>query len=197
MARQLVDDAQKAQGTASQTAGAYGSAATGVNGTLTPVLTNEALHPTGFTPQQKNAQLVAGEQGAGGATGAVAGTAGLQANRSRNSGALSSVLDSAARAKSQAFSGGAENVATKDAALQQANKQAGVSGLEKMYGTDVGAQLGSEGQVSSDINAGVAANNTGWLQNTLNTISTITGAAKNVSGAMYGGGNGGGFANQG
>lgn len=192
--RQAVNTAQNAANTAGTTAAGYGSAATGIGGTLTPILSKEATNPTGFTPAQQNSQLVAGEQGAGGATGSVAGAAGLQANRSRNSGALSGVLDAAARAKSQQFSRGAESVANENTALQESNRQAGLRGLQGLYGTNVNAQLGSQGQVSGDVNAEVAADKTGWLQNTLSTIGTLTGGAKNVAGAMYGGNSG--FMNQ-
>ena len=193
MARQLVNTAQNAANAAGTTAAGYGSAATGIGGTLTPILTKEATNPTGLTPTEKNAQLVAGEEGAGGATGSVAGAAGLQANRTRNTGALSGVLDAAARAKSQQFSRGAENVQNEDTMLKEGNRQAGIRGLQQQFGTNVGAQLGSAGQISHDVEAGVQANNTGWLQNTLNTINTLTGSAKNVAGAMYGGDSG--FAN--
>jgi hypothetical protein len=191
--RQAVNTAQNAATTAGTTAAGYGSAATGIGGTLSPILTKEATNPTGLTPTEKNTALVAGEQGAGGATGSVAGAAGLQANRSRNTGALSSVLDAAARAKSQQFSRGAEGVANEDTMLKESNRQAGIRGLQGLYGTNVSAQLGSAGQVGQDVNAEVNANNSGWLQNTLNTVNTITGGAKNVAGAMYGGNSG--FAN--
>lgn len=191
--RQAVQTAQQAATTAAGTAAGYGSAATGIGGTLTPILTKEATNPTGLTPEAKNAALVAGEQGAGGATGSVAGAAGLAANRTRNTGALSGVLDAAARAKTQQFSRGAQTVANEDTALKESNRQAGIHGLQGMYGTNVNAQLGSAGQISHDVDASVAANNSGWLQNTLNTITTLTGGAKNAAGAMYGGN--AGFAN--
>src|SRR5258707_397527 len=80
--------AKDAADTAKTTGAGYGSSATSTAGTLTPVLTKMATNPTGMTPEEKNAELVAGEQGAGGATAGVTGAAGLAANRSNNTGAL-------------------------------------------------------------------------------------------------------------
>lgn len=179
-------EAKQAQGTATQTAAGYGAAAGSTAGVLTPILTRMAQNPYGMTPEEKNAQLVANEQGAGGANASVTGQAGLTANRSRNSGALSNVLDAAARARTQALSRGAQNVEVENTALKNEQQQSALKALRSMYGTQVGAQLGSQGQVAPDINAQVNAGKSGWLQNTLGTIGTLTGGAKDVMQGLYG-----------
>lgn len=186
--------AKNAANTAGTTAGGYGSAASGIGATLTPLLTRDATGgATGFSPTEKNAQLVAGEQGAGGAVGSVAGAAGLAANRTRNSGALSGVLDAAARHGTQAASQSAERVENNDAMLKQQKQMEAQKALQGLYGTNVSAQLGQGNLQNSEQQTGLQAGQQGWLQNTLGTISTLTGGAKNVAGAMYGGGSG--FAN--
>jgi hypothetical protein len=144
---------QAAASTAAGTGAGYSSAATGIGSTLVPELTKEATNPTGLTPTEQNSELVAGEQGAGGANAGIAGQAGLTAARTRNTGALSGVLDEAARAKTRQLSSNALGVANQNTALKTKEQQEGLAGLGSMYGTDVGAQLKSEGLVPEDINA--------------------------------------------
>jgi hypothetical protein len=175
--RAAQQQAKTAQNTANSTASGYGATAAGVGSTLIPTLTKEATNPTGFTPEEMNNQLVAGEQGAGGATSGVTGQAGLEAARTRNTGGLSSVLDQAARRKGQTLSQNALGVQNQNAMLKEKQRQAGLSGLEGVYGTDVGAQLKAMGLVPEDINAEVNAGKSGWLQNFNETLGTLEGGA--------------------
>jgi len=176
---------KNAAGTATTTAAGYGNAAGGIAGQLTPTLEQQATNPTGFSPTDVNNQIVAGAQAAGGTTGAggLASPATAMAARTHNVGALSGVLDQASRQRGQQLSSNALNVQNKNAMVKQSQQQAALGGLEKMYGTDVGAQLGSQGQVANDWNGEVKAGQSGWLQNTLGVIGTLTGAAKNAAGA--------------
>jgi hypothetical protein len=178
MARDPSQAAAAAEKTASGTAGNYGGAASSINSTLTPELTQEALHPTGFTPQQQNSMLTASAQGAGGATGGITGQTALQAARTRNSGATSAILDQAARTKQQAISQNALGIQNQSAKLAQQKQQEGLQGLSGLYGTDVHAQLGAMGQEAPDINSEVNAQKEGWLQNTEGVIDTLANAGK-------------------
>jgi hypothetical protein len=63
-----------------------------------------------------------------------------------------------------------QNLNTQTKLKQQ---QAGLQGLQGLYGTDVGAQLKAQGLVPEDINAWANANNTGWMQNVDQTISAL------------------------
>jgi hypothetical protein len=164
--------------TAGDTAAGYGSSAAGIGSTVVPTLTRDVTNPTGFTPTEKNQQLVASQQGAGGATAGVTGAAGLAANRTRNSSALSSVLDQAARTKQQALSQNTLGIQTADAKLAQQKRQQALGGLEGLYGTDVGAQLKSMGIQDQDLSTAISAGNSGWLQNADSTITALSGAAK-------------------
>jgi hypothetical protein len=167
--------AGNAEKTAATTGAGYGGQASSIASSLIPTLNYEATGNAGLTPTQKNNMLVAGQQGAGGATGSIVGEAGLAANRTRNSGALSGVQDAAARSRIQAASKanlGVENESTQIANQKQAQAQQQLQGL---YGTDVNAQLKAMGLVPEDINADVNAGKSGWLQNTEGALNTIGG----------------------
>ena len=179
--------AQNAAKTATSTGANYGSDASSVSSTLVPELRQEATAPQGFSPTDLNAQLVAGEQGAGGAASSLAGTAGLGAARSRNTGALSGVLDEVSRNKGRQLSENALNVQSSNAQLKEKQRQEGLSGLEGVYGTDVGAQLKAQGLVPEDIGAANQADQTGWGKDLMNWINTLTGSAK-AGAAIAGGG---------
>lgn len=117
----------------------YGGNAAGINSTLTPALTQEAINPTGYTPTQLGAQTTAAEQSAGGASAGATGGALLRATRTRNAGAAPAAIDQANRTGSQELSQTNAGIQTRNADLQQKQKQQGLSGLESLYGTNVGA----------------------------------------------------------
>ena len=121
--------------------------------------------------------LVAGQQGAGGSNSGIAGQAGLTAARTRNTGALSGVLDQASRNKTQSNSQNALGVQNENTQTKLKQQQEGLSGLEGLYGTDVNAGLKAQSLVPDDIKAWADADRTGWLQNTLGVVNSLTGAA--------------------
>lgn len=153
----------------------FGSEAGDIGSMLVPQLTQEALHPTGFNPADLNSMLVAGEQGAGGATGAISGEANLRAARSRNNASLSSVLDEAERGKTRQLSQNALDVQGQNAALKQKQQQAGLAGLEKERGMDVNAELEMQKILPEDINAWTkaASREPSMFQDALSTIGTL------------------------
>ena len=173
--RAAANEAGQAAKTAGTTAAGYGTAAQGIGGVLTPTLERDIANPIGFNPVEKNNMLVAGEQGAGGAAGGIAGAAGLNAMRTRNSGALSGVLDQNARIKQQQLSQNALGVQNESAKLAQAKRASALGGLQGLYGTDVGAQMKSMGIQNEDINSQIEAGKSGWLQNTMGVIGTLGG----------------------
>jgi hypothetical protein len=169
--------AKSAADVAGGTAAGYGASAADVGSTVVPELKREATNPTGFMPQDVNAMLVGGEQGAGGVAGGLAGEAGLHAARTRNTGALSGVLDEIQRGKGRQLSENALNVQEMQAREKQRQRSEGIKGLEGIYGTDVGAQLKAEGIVPEDINAMLNANKTGWGKDMMEWVQTLTGGA--------------------
>jgi len=179
--RSIAKQAGENSKTAGATAGQFGGAALGIAGPLTGELQREAANPIGYTPEQTNAMLVAGEQGAGGANASIAGTAGLAAGRTRNSAALSGVLDAAARAKTQQLSQNALNVQNKSADVGLQRQQQAQQQLQGLYGTNVNAQLGAMGIQNQDLNTELAANRQGWLQNTEGVLNTVGNLGKDAA----------------
>lgn len=179
--RSAQNQAGQAVNQANSTAGGYGAQAGQIGGAVVPTLERDLTNAPGYNPTDLNAMLVGGEQGAGGAASGITGQAGLEAARTRNSGATSSVLDQAMRRKGQILSSNALNVQGANAKLKQSQRSQALSGLEGMYGTDVGAQLKAMGIIPEDINAGVNAGKSGWLQQGEGVLDTLSGMGKNAA----------------
>jgi len=151
---------------------------------LIPELTREATHPTGYNPNDLNAMLVGGEQGAGGAAGGLAGETGLRAARSRNTGALSGVLGEISRNKGRQLSENALNVQGMNAQEKERQRQAGLSGLEGVRGGDIKANLEAQGLVPEDIKMWKANQGRGFFQGMLDLMGTGSKGAASIMGAM-------------
>ncbi len=117
----------------------YGANAEGINQTLSPALTAEAVNPSGYSPTQIGAQTTAAEQTAGGANAGAAGGALLRAARTQNAGAAPAAIGAANRQGSEDLSQINAGIQTKNADLEQRQKQQGLSGLEGLYGENVNA----------------------------------------------------------
>ena len=115
----------------------YGSNAAQAN----PVgmLTAEAVNPSGYTPAQMASQTTGAEQTAGGSNAGATGGALLRAARTRNAGAASAAIGASNRAAGQELSQINSGIQTRNADLQQKQRQQGISGLEGLYGENVGA----------------------------------------------------------
>lgn len=156
----------------------FGSEAADVGSMLLPQLETEAMHPRGFDPTDLNSMLVAGQQATGGTTGALSGEANLRAARSRNNAALPGTLDELAREKLRANSQNALDVQGTNARLKESQRQAGLSGLEKVRGGDINAQLEMQKILPEDINAWTKAkmSEPSMFQDILGSIGALTGA---------------------
>ena len=176
--RSLQQSANQANQTAAQTGGQYGGEAQSIGANLIPQLQAEATGNVGLTPTQQNNMLTMAQQGAGGATAGIAGQAGLQAGRTKNSAATSGVLDQASRNKAMAESQAGLSVANKSADVARQNQSRAQGALQGLYGTDVSAQLHAMGLQPEDINAGVNAGKSGWFQNMNELLQTLTQGAK-------------------
>jgi hypothetical protein len=184
--RQAQQQASDAYNTASGTSAGYGSAGSQIASNLVPGLEREANKPQGYTPEEMNNQLVAGEQGAGGANAGIAGQANLQAARSRNSSAQSADLDSAARTKTQQLSTNALNVQNKSANLGEEKQQAAQKELGGLYGTDTEANLKAQGLMPEDVEAETKAGQSGWFQNMTSLIAALGKGAQGAGSVMSG-----------
>ncbi len=142
----LTSDLLSNSGTANGLQSLYGANAAGVNNTLTPALTAEAVNPQGYSPTQLAAQTTAAEQTAGGSNAGATGGALLRAARTRNVGAAPAAIDASNQNASKNLSQINAGIQTKNADLQQRQRQQGISGLEGLYGENVSAQENALGQ---------------------------------------------------
>jgi hypothetical protein len=130
----------------------YSANAAGVNNTLTPALTAEAVNPQGYSPTQLAAQTTAAEQTAGGSNAGATGGALLRAVRSRNVGAAPAAIDASNENASKNLSQTNAGIQTKNADLQQKQRQAGLSGLQGLYDENVGAGQNALNSSNSALN---------------------------------------------
>ena len=169
--RSAVNNANNAYNSAVNTASGLGADAAGIGSNLTPFLTQEMLHPEGLGQQGIAAETGAARGGAGGALSAVQGGAAQRAGVSRNAGGYQAALDDAARSRTKAAAMGSEDIQAQNENLKTKQQQEGASGLNNMYNTDTSGMLKAESLEPEDINSGVNAGNSGWLQNTLKILN--------------------------
>lgn len=175
--RSAVSQASNAYNNASNTSSRLGAEASGIGANVTPYLTQQMLHPQGYSQQDTSSMLAAGMGAAGGANSSLVGQANQQAAVSRNSGGFQSALDDAARQRSKAEASTAEGIASNNANLKQTQQQEAAKGLEGMYNTDTSGMLEASGQEANDVNAETNASKTGWLQNAEGLVDTASNAA--------------------
>ncbi len=176
--RSSVNNANNATQTAANTGAGLGAEAQGIGSNITPFLTEEMLHPQGYSQQDIAAQQAAGEAGAGGANAGIVGMANKEAATSRNAGGFQAALADAARQRSKAAAGTSEDIAARNADLKQTQSQEGAKGLQGLYGTDTSGMLESTGQEARDIDAATTGGQSGWLQNTMGILKTLQGMGR-------------------
>jgi hypothetical protein len=174
--------AQTAGKTAGDTATSEGASANGISANLTPFLTQQLLHPSGYSQQDLTQQLNSSEAGAGGADSAITGDAATMAARSRNPAGFTASLDEAARTRDKAAAGASEGIAAKNADVKLGQQQDAAKGLGSEYGEDTDAMLKSMGVQTGDINAQTEAGKSGWFQNYMDYLKTTTAAAAAAGG---------------
>jgi hypothetical protein len=180
--RSAVGQTSNAYNQANNTSATLGGEGQAIGANLTPFLTQEMLHPQGLGQQGITAETSAALGGAGGAMSAFNGEAAQRAGASRNAGGFQAALDDASRQRMKAAAGASEGIQAQNENLKQTQQQEGAKGLQGMYGTDTSGMLESQGQETNDINAGVNASKSGWLQN----AGALLGDAAGVAG-MAGG----------
>ena len=173
--RSAVGQAGDAYKQATSTADRLGADASGIGSNLTPFLTARMLHPEGLGQEGISAETGAALGGAGGAASGLMGAAAQRAAASRNAGGFDAALDAAARERMKAAGTASEGIAAQNENLKQEQSNNAANLLEKQYGVDTSGMLESQGQEANDIKAEVDANQTGWLQNTMDILKTING----------------------
>jgi hypothetical protein len=182
--------AKKAASTSADTATGYGSTAAQIGSSLIPGLEQQAQHPTGYDPTQKNNMLVASQEAVGGSGSGITGQANLEAARTRNAGGFARALDEAQRKRGRQLSSNALGIENEDARIGLQRQNEAQRMLAGLYGTDTSNQLKAMGLENEDLNTALEAGKSGWQQNAMNWINTITGAAKAFKPGGGGGSNG-------
>jgi hypothetical protein len=164
----LLANSGKANGLANM----YDTTASGINSTLTPALTAEAVNPQGYSPNQMASMTTGAEQTAGGANAGATGGALLRAARTRNVGAAPAAIGQANQQGGQELSQINAGIQKSNANLQQQQRQQGLSGLESLYGENVNAGENALGLSNSAL--GTAGNLKNFWQQYL--LSAMSGA---------------------
>jgi hypothetical protein len=170
---------------------------------------------TGFNPEEKAEMTTASNQSLGGAVGGAVGQGNLDAARTGNAGGYATALDdsvrNAGRTQSQNALGVQEdsaklaqqqqetsdemksaNVNTGEAGLesnamgQASIEQNALSGMEGLYGQNINELMSMMGLGPNEINAETNAGNSGWLQNTLGVLNTVSGMGTGAGNAAKG-----------
>lgn len=177
-------------GTAAQTAGnvasGYGANASTIGSQLVPFETRQLTNPAGYSQQDLGAMLTQGLAGAGGATSGIQGLAGKMGMTTRNPMGFSAALDAASRNRAKAAAGTAEGIAARNAGVKLNQQNEAANTLSRLYGTDVAGQNEAMRNQTGDINAEVNASNSGWMQNLLKTMQTLSGGAQGAGSLMKG-----------
>jgi len=175
--RGAVKQAKQQGAAAGAEAGKAGGEADVERGAVIPGLIRDVNNPQGFTPQQQNNMLVKQQEAVGGGNAAITGEGRLAALRSRTAGGIAPALAEAARSKGRTLATGALDVANRNAELQQAKQAQARQQLLGLYGTDTSNMFRGMGLQAEDLQNQLAAGKQGWLQNSLDTINTLSNAA--------------------
>jgi hypothetical protein len=157
MAKGVVKDSLANSGTASNMSSGLASNAGALYGSLAPTLSAEAAHPSGYTPTQKAAMDTAAQQSAGGSMAGATGQGALLAARTKNAGAAQNAIQQSGRQASQNVSDAAVGTEVANANLQQKQQQAGITGEENLYNTELGGSQNALGLSNSALNTANSA----------------------------------------
>lgn len=167
-------------GTASGAASTAAANAGNLYGSLAPQLQAEVSNPQGYGAPALAKMNTAGQQSAGGTQAGAVGQGALLAARTRNAGTADAAIGQSARTAGQQASDAALKTQVGNAQLQQQQRQAGLSGLQGLNATELGASnsaLGISNQALSGATSSAAANpwNPIFKQYGLNAVNNLNG----------------------
>lgn len=154
---------------------------------LFPALTKEATNPQGYMPGDLAAMNTASQQSLGGATAGAVGEGDLAGARTRNAGSFAPALDESVRSGERQLSQDAVGIQGQNANLKQAQQQAGLQGLQGLYGTNTNAMLGALGLGNQSTQALTQAGQSGWFQNMTGLIAALKPGGSAAGGLSFGG----------
>jgi hypothetical protein len=176
MSRQQQGQANKTFGEAQGVFGDSQGKSNALYSQLFPQFSAEATDPTGFGAKATAEMKTNAEQSIGGGQSATVGQGNLTAARTRNAGGFGSALDESARDSKRALSSADLGVDSENAALKEAQKQEGLSGLSSLYGGNNSTMLSALGLGNQATQTGTQAGQSGWFQNFLGAINAVSGA---------------------
>jgi len=131
----------------------YSNNAQQLYGSLAPQLEAESVSPSGYAPSDMAAMRTAAMQSAGGTQAGATGAGRLYAARTKNSGGMGDAIASSARTAGQQLGQESVGIEAQNAQLKQKQRQAGLSGLESLNSTEMGAGLNALGLSNSALQA--------------------------------------------
>lgn len=180
-------DAFANSGTANGMQSSLSGNAAGIYGPLASTLQSQAAHPSGLTPSQMAAQNTAAQQSAGGSNAATVGQGALLAARTRNAGAAQNAIAQGGRQASQNLSNAAVSTQQQNAGLQQQNQRSAISGLQGLYGTEIGGAQNALNSSNQALNLANQAKPTFWQNMATQFGSQVAkGAGGAVSAGLFG-----------
>lgn len=173
MARGAAGAAQSNLGTTNAIGAQNNTEAQNLEGQLVPTYTS--MLNMGETPQQSEAATNNGEGAVASSYGAAQMGANNAAARTNNGSSLAAQQDALAMQKGQATAGEANNLQTQNNAVLQANREAGLSGLQSTFGSNQGQTASMYGLGPNTIQAwnGANAQNTALLGDVLGAGGAI------------------------
>lgn len=169
--------ATNAATTAAANSGTFMNNAGSLYSNLAPTLESQVAHPAGFSPADEAGMKTDAMQGAGGTQAAAVGAGNLAAARTRNAGGFGQAVSDASRGAGETLSRNLLDINNANAMEKERQRQTAISGLEGLYGTNVGGSNAALGNVAPNVNADTNAQNASW--DAFNNITgAITGAAK-------------------
>lgn len=176
--------ASTAADTGNKLAGTYSGNAGSIFSALSPMLTSEAAHPPGMAPMDLAATDTAAQQSAGGSQAGAIGQGRLRAAATRNAGGSDAAIAESSRAAGRSLSDAATGTRLKNAALKQTQRQSALTGLEGLFGANVGGGNQALSSVASNVNADTNAENASWdwAKDLFVPILQSAGASKRIGG---------------
>lgn len=178
MGKGVKKDALANSGKANNLSDQANTNATSLYKTVNPVLTQEATNPHGFDPKDLSAMDTASEQSIGGATAGAVGEGNLEAARTRNSGGFQPAAAESARAGMRQNSTNAVTIQGNNALQKERERQAGISGLTSLYGSNSAQALSALGLSNESLDVANHTQPSAWqqfgntvLQNTANNLT--------------------------
>jgi hypothetical protein len=128
-----------------------------ISGTLTPFYQNELTNPQGFGATTLAQMLTKQGQSIGGAEGAAKRTAMDLGARTGNTAAIPALINSANKSGMVQQANGANDLSIQNTMQKLNQQQQGASGLNSLYGTDVGNASKFESEANTALNTDLSA----------------------------------------